>query len=139
MNTTGEMSSSRRRRQGQIFLVNSDDLSAENTTAAPPRRQFRLIGPSVALEPGRYAVRRDLAEIAVADRIFAQHYVEPMAVKLRAVATVYARPDTNSDPVTTLAAGDAFHLIDLGHEWAWGRGDALGTIGYVAASALDLT
>lgn len=93
----------------------------------------------MALEPGRYAVRRDLAEIAVADRIFAQHYVEPMAVKLCAVATVYARPDTNSDPVTTLAAGDAFHLIDLGHEWAWGRGDALGTIGYVAASALDLT
>ena len=120
-------------------MANSDDLLAGNTAAAPPRRQFRLTGPSVVLEPGRYAVRRDLAEIAVADRIFAQHYVEPMAVTLLAAAIIHARPDPDSDPVATLAAGDAFHLIDLGHEWAWGRGDTLGTIGYIAASALDLT
>lgn len=119
-------------------MANSDDLSAVNTAAAPPRKQFRLIGPSVVLESGRYAVRRDLAEITVADRIFAQHYVEPMAVKLHNAATVYARPDTHSDPVATLKAGDAFYLIDLGHEWAWGRGDASGTIGYVAALVLDL-
>ncbi|UVO52941.1 SH3 domain-containing protein [Sphingomonas sp. SUN039] len=119
-------------------MANSDDLSAETRDAAPQRRQFRLTGPSVALEPGRYAVRRDLAEIAVADRIFAQHYVEPVAVRLNTTAIVHSRPDIGSDAVATLASGDIFHLIDLGQIWAWGRGNAVGTIGYVVATALDL-
>jgi hypothetical protein len=132
------MSSSQRRRQGQIFLANSEDLSAETTAAAPPRRQFRLTGPSVPLEPGRYAVRRDLAEIDVADRVFAQHYVEPMTARLNAPSKVYARPAADSQTVAVLATGDIFYLIDLGHEWAWGRGQMLGSTGYVPATALDL-
>ncbi len=119
-------------------MANSDDLSAGTTASASPRRQFRLTGPSVALDEGRYAVRRDLAEIAVADRIFAQHYVDPMSARVNRDTTVYLRPATESETVATLTAGDVFNLIDLGHDWAWGRGDARGTVGYVATSALDL-
>lgn len=119
-------------------MANSDDLSAETTAAARPRRQFRLTGPSVALEPGRFAVRRDLAEVAVADRVFAQHYVEPLTAKLRTATDIHARPSSDSEIIASLSDGDAFHLIDLGHEWAWGRGEALWTTGYVAATALDL-
>ena len=119
-------------------MANSDDSSAETTVAGPPRRQFRLTGPSVALEPGRYAVRRDLAELAVADLVFAQHYVKPMTARLNATTNVYARPAMDSGIVAVLAAGDAFYLIDLGHDWAWGRGEVLGSTGYVAIAALDM-
>lgn len=116
-------------------MANSDDLSAASTAGAPRRRQFRLTGPSVELEPGRFAVRRDLAEIAVADRIFAQHYVEPMPHRLTRNAIVHRRPDISADPRGDLKAGDAFYVLDLGQEWAWGRGEA-GPVGYVQVSAL---
>jgi hypothetical protein len=92
----------------------------------------------VVLEFGKYAVRRDLAEIAVADRIFAQHYVEPLAVRLGASVNVRVRPSTDSETVAVLASGDIFNLIDLGHDWAWGRGDALGSVGYIPTAAFDL-
>jgi hypothetical protein len=119
-------------------LANSDDLSAGTTNASPPRRQFRLTGPSVALDCGRYAVRRDLAELAVADRVFAQHYAEPWAVKVVSGSSIHARPSTDSDVVATLGADDLFHVLDAGQNWAWGRGEAPGTTGYIAASALGL-
>lgn len=93
----------------------------------------------MAVEPGRYAVRRDLAEIAVADRIFAQHFVEPMPVVLKAPTDVFARPGTGNEITASLAAGELFLVVDLGHQWAWGRGERLGTVGYVDASLLDLT
>ena len=119
-------------------MANSDDLSAGIKAAAPPRRQFRLTGPSVALEHGRYAVRRDFAEIAVADRIFAQHYVEPMPHRLIRDAIVHRRPEVGPDPRGELKAGDAFYVLDLGQEWAWGRGNA-GPVGYVQVAALQHT
>jgi hypothetical protein len=117
-------------------LANSDDLSAETTPGAPPRRQFRLTGPSVALEPGRFAVRRDLAEIDVADRIFAQHYAHPMRHRLTRDATVHRRPQRDADARGNLCTGDAFHVFDLGNDWAWGRGDG-GPVGYIETVALE--
>jgi hypothetical protein len=89
----------------------------------------------VPLEAGRYAVRRDLAEIAVADRVFAQHYVEPMLHHLTRDSIVHRRPADDAEARGNLIAGDAFHVLDLGHEWAWGRGDN-GPVGYVEVSAL---
>jgi hypothetical protein len=111
-------------------------LSAVTKAAAPPRRQFRLTGPSVELEHGRYAVRRDLAEIAVADRIFAQHYVEPMLHRLTRDSIVHRRPDVSADARGELKNGDSFYVLDLGNDWAWGRGDA-GPVGYLPVAALE--
>jgi len=110
--------------------VNSDDLSPESTAAAPPRRQFRLTGPSVELEPGRFAVRRDLAEIAVADRVFAQHYVDPLPMRVKTDTIVRRRPASDADARGSISAGATFYVLDLGMLWAWGRGDA-GPVGYV--------
>jgi hypothetical protein len=110
-------------------------LSAATTDAPPPRRQFRLTGPSVELEPGRYAVRRDLAEIAVADRVFAQHYVDPLPFRVMCDTVVRRRPASDADLRGELDAGAIFHVLDLGVLWAWGRGDA-GPVGYVPVSNL---
>ncbi len=117
-------------------MANLDDLSAVIKVAAPPRRQFRLIGPSVSLEPGRFAVRRDLAEIAVADRIFAQHYANPMPHRLQRDAVVFRRPEIGADARGRLSAGDMFYVLDLGAVWAWGRGE-VGPVGYVEVAVLE--
>jgi hypothetical protein len=126
--------------QGQVFLAISDDWSAAapapTNNAAPPRRRFCLDGPSVALEPGRYAIRRDLAEIDVADRVFAQHYAEPMRYRLTQDVDVRRRPQADADARGHLRAGDPFDVFDIGRDWAWGRG-AEGPVGYVACSALE--
>lgn len=117
-------------------MANSDDLSAVITDAGPPRRQFRLTGPSVELEPGRFAVRRDLAEIDVADRVFAQHYVDPLPRRVARNTVVRRRPELDADARGELGAGAAFYVLDLGAVWAWGRGDG-GPVGYVCVSDLD--
>jgi hypothetical protein len=115
-----------------------DSLSPDTTKPAPPRKRFHLTGPSVALAPEAFAVRRDLAEIAVADRVFAQHYAEPMAIVALEQAVIYAQPRLDSAEVGHLAVGDRFDILDIGKDWAWGRTVAPGGIGYVAVSALDL-
>ncbi len=123
--------------------MNSDNSSAAtpavSNSAAPRsrvRRQVRLEGPSVALEAGRFAVRRDLAEIAVADRVFAQHYADALLFRVMTGATVRRRPDAAADARGTLAAGCVFHVFDIGRDWAWGRG-ADGPVGYVACHDLE--
>ena len=98
-----------------------------------------MSGPSVALDPGRYAVRRDLAELAIAGRVFAQHYAEPMAVAARFDTVIYAQPDDASAAVAALSTGAVFHVLDIGQSWAWGRTDAAGSVGYVETAALDLS
>lgn len=97
-----------------------------------------MSGPTVALEADRHAVRRDLAELEVAGRVFAQHYAEPMVVIARADAVIHAQPDRTSAAAASLTKGDVFHLVDIGQSWAWGRGAAAGSVGYVDATALDL-
>jgi len=118
-------------------LANSDSLSAATSPAAKPRRQFRLTGPSVPLETGCHAVRRDLAEIAVADRVFAQHYAEPDPYRLTTDAAVLRRPEYGADVRGELASGDHFHVLDLGRDWAWGRGERVGTVGYLPVTVLE--
>lgn len=118
--------------------MNTSDSSSpvSHTSGAPPRRQIRLTGPSVPVDPQRYAVRRDLAELDLADRVFAQHYAVPLAYRANREVPVHIQPRADSDMVTTLGIEDVFHVLDIGSEWAWGRGDAEGSVGYVVADAL---
>ena len=84
------------------------------------------------------AVRGDLAEIAAADRVFAQHYVAPMTVKATAATLIYAEPRATAAAIAALAPGDAFEVLDIGRDWAWGRTTAPGTVGYVQIATLAL-
>ena len=83
-------------------------------------------------------MRRDLAEIALADRVFAQHYAVPLPMTANREVPVHDAPRADADVVATLAIDATFHVLDLGRQWAWGRGDEQGTVGYVAADALTL-
>lgn len=115
-------------------MTSSNGSSPAASRIVAPRKQFRLTGPSPELDPRRDAFRRDLADIALADRVFAQHYVVP-AIKLLAHGdALLASPGADATVLCTLPAGARFDLLDIEGDWAWGRGE--GFVGYVRATAL---
>lgn len=73
--------------------------------------------------------------MALAGRVIASHYAEPLTRRLVAGTPLHAAPD--GDVLADLAEGDEFQLLDCTGNWAWGygperrvgyvRGDALGT------------
>ncbi len=105
--------------------------------AGARRRRFALTGRSVPLDPVHDAVRADLADVAMADRHFAPHYAAPM---LRSCAVpdapISALPGGAGDVRGTLLFGEAFAVLDLSGEDAWGYRLTDNRVGYVPAAAL---
>jgi cell wall-associated NlpC family hydrolase len=130
-------------------------LSASNATsssrkapAADPRRgsgesssstdrRIALDGPSVHLDPRLHAWRRDIADIALAGRLFAPHYAAPL---IRACGLIAARvreePADGAPEVSELLPGERFAVLDLTAGWAWGYCLADRRVGYVEAIEL---
>ncbi len=105
-------------------------------SSQPSRRAFALTGPSVILDPKTHAVRGDLADVRLAEQVFAPHYAAPMpAVALRDTP-VFA--DRNlSDVLTTLPARAVFDVLELAGNHAWGLVRETDQVGYVDRTALD--
>lgn len=81
-------------------------------------------------------MRRDLADVRLADRVFAPHYAAPMPRVLRAAAILRAAPAADSETLAELAAGDGFELLEIAGDRAWGVAPGPGLVGYVPAAAL---
>lgn len=90
------------------------------------------------LDPTRHAVRGDLADVRLADQVFAPHYAAPLSRTVAAAAPMHATRAANSDVLATLSPGDLFELLDVTGELAWGVAPATGLVGYVRADALRL-
>ena len=108
--------------------------------AASPRSPiadggFPLTGPSEHPDPATHAYRQDLADIALAGRVVASHYAEPLSRHMAIAAPLLAEPDDASNPVTMLKVGDALRILDNSRGWAWGYGPD-GRVGYVRSDAL---
>jgi hypothetical protein len=80
-------------------------------------------------------VRNDLADVELADRVFAPHYAKAMNYRAVGAATVHVKPSSEADTVDTLNVGDALDLFDLSAGWGWVR-TAKG-IGYVRADCIE--
>jgi hypothetical protein len=103
---------------------------------ASGRSQFRLAGVSQPFDPRNTAIRPDLADIAVAGQHFAPHYAAPIRrLAIRAVP-LRAASDAAAEVVGTLAAGEAFALLDVTGGVAWGYRVADHLVGYCPAEAL---
>jgi len=89
------------------------------------------------LDPLSDAVRPDLADVRLAERVFAPHYAAPVPRVLRASAALRTGRGLDSPVAATLAAGDPFELLDLIGGDAWGVAPDHGLVGYLPASALD--
>jgi hypothetical protein len=91
-----------------------DGVIQPRDSADSRRQSFALTGRSVDLDLRTHAVRRDIADIRLAEHVFAPHYAVPM---IRLVART-----------ATLRAGSS----------AWGVAQPHGLVGYVEIEALDL-
>ena len=102
----------------------------------PSRRAFALTGPSVKLDLKTHAVRGDLADVRLAEQVFAPHYAAPL--KARVLADIALFADRNlGEHLGELARGEVFEVLELAGKHAWGLAVATGLVGYVDRTALD--
>lgn len=120
----------------QISGISSAETS-RNVTVQPSatlwRERFALSGRSHAFDARIDAARGDLADLRLANRLFAPHY----AAAVRRCARV-ATPVTGSDKsiASELLAGEAFEVLELAGTQAWGVCTVDGSVGHVDAAAL---
>jgi hypothetical protein len=108
------------------------------TTASTPTDRFRLLGPTIKLDRRVHAVRPDIADVALAGRLFAPHYAEAQPRRCTATFTmVRSRPDATAQAVSQLLLGEDFAVLDIASGWAWGYCVHDHYVGYVPADALD--
>ncbi len=82
-------------------------------------------------------MRRDIADIALADRVFAPHYALPLAhACLAATVPMRAAPVDRATPVSQLLRGEGFAVIDSSGGWAWGYSLHDRYVGYVPVDTL---
>ncbi|MEO9132402.1 MAG: SH3 domain-containing protein [Sphingomonas sp.] len=82
-------------------------------------------------------MRRDIADIRLADRVFAPHYAAPMPRRIITEASLLASPEAGAAILATLRPGEIFEVLDIAGGNAWGIALAHNLVGYVDAAALD--
>ncbi|MEO5810393.1 MAG: SH3 domain-containing protein [Sphingomicrobium sp.] len=87
-------------------------------------------------DPATHAYRQDLADTALAGRVIASHYAQPLLRRLTKAADLVAAADSAADVITSLAAGATLRILDNSLGWAWGYAPD-GRVGYVPSSALS--
>jgi hypothetical protein len=81
-------------------------------------------------------VRPDIADVRLADRVFAPHYAEALRRTLVADTALRVDRGSGSERLAAMRSGDAFDLLDLTGGTAWGIAVSSGLVGYVDADAL---
>lgn len=89
------------------------------------------------LDPRTHAVRRDLADVRLADRVFAPHYAAPALRTLARAAALNPSREIGDEQLAQLAAGDRFEVLELAGGQAWGVAPVQGLVGYLDADALE--
>lgn len=91
------------------------------------------------IDPRTDAARRDLADVRLADRVFAPHYAAPVAHVVTAPVSLRAAKEADAEVLAQLAAGDVFEVLELSAGNAWGRAPGSGLVGYVDAASLEVS
>jgi hypothetical protein len=87
-------------------------------------------------DPDFHAFRQDLADVALAGRVIASHYAEPVPRRLAAAAAFRRAADDAAELIAELGVGDEYWMLDDTRGWAWGYAGPDGRVGYVRAEAL---
>lgn len=88
------------------------------------------------IDPRREPVRRDLADVRLADRVFAPHYAAHLPHVANQTTALRDARDADAEVLATLNPGDLFEVLELSAGLAWGSAPAHGLVGYVAAADL---
>jgi hypothetical protein len=108
--------------------------SALPTPTSP--ESFALSGPSDLPDPAFHAYRQDLADIALAGRVIASHYAEPLQRALSSRSELRSTPSKDGDVLAELASGEPFWMLDNSLGWAWGYAGSDRRVGYVVSDAI---
>lgn len=100
-----------------------------------PIEGFALSGRSDPPDPTTHAYRKDLADTALAGRVIASHYADPLIRHLVANADLRAAPSDDAEVIVGLGKGDKIRMLDNSRGWAWGYSPD-GRVGYVRAAAV---
>lgn len=106
-----------------------------NPPSPPADGGYPLSGPSDLPDPATHAYRPDLADVALAGRVIASHYAEPLLRHLVIDTALFALPAADGESLVQLKAGDAMLVLDNSRGWAWGYAPD-GRVGYVPAAAI---
>jgi len=98
--------------------------------------QFCLSGPSETPDPNFNAYRKDLADVALAGRVIASHYAEPVDRKIAASTELRAGASEQASFIRQLKVGEIFAMLDESVGWAWGYAGKDRRVGYVPSHVL---
>jgi hypothetical protein len=98
---------------------------------------YPLAGVSDPPDPDFHAFRQDLADAALAGRVIASHYAEPVLRRLTVAAPFRREADDQAELIAELVAGEEYWMLDDTRGWAWGYAGPDGRVGYVRAEALE--
>ncbi|MCB2048731.1 MAG: SH3 domain-containing protein [Novosphingobium sp.] len=103
-----------------------------------PGGELAMAGPSTRPDGRTIPVRGDLAHIRLAGVHFVPHYAVPMPhVAGPQGAQVRLAGSADAEVLGTLKAGEAFDVLDIAGDWAWGEvPGGKGPVGYVALADL---
>lgn len=90
------------------------------------------------IDPRTEAARRDLADVRLADRVFAPHYAAPVPHVVDTRTTLRATRDSDGETLAELNVGEIFEVLELSAGAAWGRAPSIGLVGYVDAASLKV-
>lgn len=110
-------------------------ISAPPSASPRTRKRFALGGHSYPVDRRVEAVRGDLADVRLADRVFAPHYAAAVARSATGRTPLFAV--IGGAPLSELLGGESFDVLELSQGFAWGVGRVDGAVGFVAVSALD--
>jgi dipeptidyl peptidase-like protein len=95
-----------------------------------------LSGPSAAPDPKHNAYRKDLADVALAGRVIASHYAEPVEREIAVATPLRIAPSVDAEAIRDLQPGERFEMLDDSLGWAWGYAGRDRRVGYVHLSAI---
>jgi cell wall-associated NlpC family hydrolase len=82
------------------------------------------------------AVRGDLADVRLAERIFAPHYAAFILRSAVVAAPIHASTKAGGTVLSEILPGEGFEVLELASEYAWGKSQGDGTVGFVPVAAL---
>jgi hypothetical protein len=106
------------------------------TTAEILSSVVTLSGHSDPPDPAFNAYRKDLADIALAGRVIASHYAEPLHRTIAQPTALLAGPSGEAEVLCELASGERFEMLDDSVGWAWGYAGSERRVGYVRSEAV---
>ena len=90
------------------------------------------------LDPRTHAVRPDIADIRLADQVFAPHYAVAMPTIVSSPSPLRLERDAASEVVASLQPGDLFEVLEIAGVSAWGMAVGVGLVGYIDRTVLEL-